>query len=360
MASIFEKISDFFDVDEEETESQKTISNEIEGGNEKKIELMTVINFVRELEAYYTNDIFKIRSSYMSEISNEDRIIYLKRKIQDYETSVKEITCIKEELMKKERSCRELWGKTSYSFYEELEEAKLSEVFKEAFDIVKQLIAVNSIPELEEIIRNRLRQYQESWNLYEVNIPENTNLQITGVNSGIETYKFGKYKKEVIAVKEKELSPEKILAIKKMKINYQFKSESDMVWIRCCAVTRKKLDFIQKSVHFVNDWENNASQKFLYDIVPKEDVETYVRAMTQLLLPRKDFVIITMINPCQEFIEQVGKMLKINETGGTVEIVDSMNFLQEERSGYNENLKFCCISSRCSLKDILFYNFKLL
>ena len=364
MAGILEKITDFFTLDdedesEEETTNQETTSENAEGGEAEKIDLSTIIGFVRELEAYYTNDIFKMRSSYMNDLSNEDKAIYFKKKILEYETSVKEISQIKNKLLEKERSCKELWGKSAYSFYEELEATKLSGIFKEAFDIVKQLIVVNSIPELEKIIGKRLKQYQKSWNLSGDNIPKNRSLQIVDRKNGVETYKFGDYQKEIVVLEGKKLSPEKILAIKSMKVSYKFEECQESLWIRCAVVTRKQLDFIHKTAHFPNDWEKNAGDGIIYDIVPKEDVESYVVAMTELLLPRKDFVLITMINPSSNFISKYGNMMKIDETSKKAEVVDKTSFLLLERSGFNEDLKFCVISSKSSLKEAIFCKYGL-
>lgn len=361
---IIELISDFFNIDEKNEENNEskeniTVEPEVQEQAEQQVELSSVIDFVRELEAYYTNDIFKKRSAYINNSLTEDEAIFLKKKIKEYEVSVKLITDIKEKLIEKERGCKELWGKTSYSFYSELENAKLKNTFEEAFEIVKQLTAVNVIPELDDIISKRLITYKKSWKLDE-NIPKNTSLRIIKREGNIETYQFGAFQKKVIDEDlGKELLPEQLSAINKINIQLSFKDPSvSNVWIRCAVIKRRQLEFLKKSTIFPNDWENDASEEIIYDIVDCCDIEYYIRAIMQLLISKKDYLVISIINPNSTFSRIVKDDVEVDLENRRVKIIDKMNFLLSERTGvYGDNLQVAYISRKQNLQKLMFFSF---
>ena len=312
------------------------------------------------MEAYYTNDIFKQRSAYINNSLTEEQAIFLKKKIKEYEVAVKLITEIKEKLLEKERGCKELWGKASYSFYSELENAKLKDTFEEAFEIVKQLTAVNVIPELDEIISKRLISYKKSWKLDEKDIPKNTSLRIIKREENIETYQFGDFQKKVIDEDSmKELLPEQLSTINKMTVQLSFKDPSvSNIWIRCAVIKRHQLEFLKKSTIFPNDWENDRKEEIIFDIVDCCDIEYYIRAIMQLLISRKDYLVISIINPNATFSQIVKDVVEVDLQNRKVKIIDKMTFLLSERTGaYGDNLQVAYISRKQNLQKLMFFSF---
>lgn len=352
---IFKLISNLFEPDEERNESVDEVSLSCSSNerNDNTIQLSEVIDFIRELEAYYTNDIFKLKSSYINNDLLEDQVILFKKKIQQYETSVKVIIKIKERLIEKERECKDLWGKTSYSFYEELENAKLEDVFSKAFEIVVQINSINVIPELDEIIKKRLEMYKENWKLDDYNIPKNTSLRLVERNGNIETYQFGDFRKDVIDIDlAKDLLPEQLSAINKLNISFQ-KPLLGNVWIRCTTINRKQLETLKRSTTFKNDWENGMEEEIVYDIVDCQDIEYYIRAMLQLLLLRNSYVIISIIIPNDNMIDSV----ELNVEEKRVRVIDKMKFLLPERINYGDNLQFEIVSRKFSLEKLEFRSY---
>lgn len=362
MNKILDLISNFFEIKNEEKESEtveESVKEEDQKKGERVIKLTEVIDFVRELEAYYTNDIFKKRTDYINNSLTEDWGIFLKKKIQEYEFAVKLIIEIKEKLLEKERSCKDLYGKVSYSFFDELENEKFNLIFQEAFEIVEELMIVNVIPELDHVIRNRLVSYQQNWKLDDKNLSEITSLRIIERKGNIETYQFGNFQKEVIDTgMTKELLPQQLRAIKKMKVQVSFKNPFiDTVWIRCVTVNRQQLEFLKKTTAFVNDWEDNSQDNLIYDIVQYSEIEYYIRAIVQLILARKDYIVITIINPNISILPFIKEAIEIDDASRKVKVTNKMTFLLSERTKYDDNLQFAYLSKRHSLQKLDFHSF---
>lgn len=359
-------ISDFFKV-EEKSQENGTIEEVIEQGevqgrkdeNQEHIELSVVIDFVREIEAYYTNELFRQKSNYINDTKlTEDQVVFLKKKIQEYEIAIKLITEIKDKLLERQKECRDLWGKTSYSFYEELEKVKFDDIFNDVFNIVKQIVTINVIPELDKIIMKRLELYKNSWNINCGNLPRSNCLRIIERIGNVETYQFGCFQKKVVDVGYfEELLPEQINAIKKVQIELKFETPVDNVWIRCTTINRKQLEYLKRSTFFENDWEEDMKYDIVYDMVNYCDLESYIRAIMQLLLPRKPYVIISIINPNSDVFQLVKNAIEIQDK--KVKVIDRMAFLLPERIGqYGNNLQFECVSRKQNLEKLSFCPFK--
>ena len=341
----------------ETTDENRIAGTQIHVG--KHITLSEVIDFIRELEAYYTSDILKIRSKYMTTLK-EDDLIYLSKKVKEYEVAVGLITEIKNKLNVLMQNNTDLMGKTSYSFYNELEDASFKTVYVDAFEIVKIINLVNVIPELDEIIENRLKVYRESWKI-NADIPKNNSLRIVGRKGNVETYRFGEFKKDIIDNSSKyELLPEQLSAINNMKVQISFqRPEGNKIWIRCSAINRKQLQFLTKTINFPNDWEANDSQEIVYDIVDVSDVEYYIKAMMQLLLVRRPYVVISIINPNSEMLNRLKGTIEIDEQNKKVKIINKMAFLQAERSeAYDDNLQFEYVSKKSDFKELMFLSYR--
>lgn len=357
---ILKMLTEIFEPNERSEDLENTVSSKQEENEseEETIKLSVVIDFVRELEGYYINDIFKKRSSFMNDSITDEQASFLKKKIRQYEISLQEITNIKNKLLEKERNCRELWAKSSYSFYSELETDKLKNVFYEVFEIIRFLLLINVNPELDDIIERRLETYKESWNIVNVSVEKNTTLRIMAMNNGIETYVFGDFKKQIISAKD-ELSLEQLELIRKLKIKFSFANPINRYWIHCSTISRTQLNFLKKTTVFPNDWEQNRENQIIYDIVEQNQIDYYIKAILQLLLNRKDFVLISLINPNEAFYEKVKNAIEIDSENKIVKVSDPMKFLFQERNGvYEDNLQFAVISKKKKLETLCFCSFK--
>ena len=365
---ILDKLLDFIDLDEggeNQNEGDTTSRNSLDQkqNEDTPIKLSEVTDFIRELESYYTNDIFKERSEFINANLSEDEIVLLKKRIAEDEGALEDISCIKDKVIEQERSCSEIWGKSSYSFYDKLESRKLEEIFKETFEIIKKLVDANVKEELDEIIVDRLEVYYKSWKIgSEFTIPINTGLRIKSrslnkkTNLKEEVYQFGVFQKRVIAEDENTLLKEQIEALKKMQIQISELANTQSVWIRCVTITRKQLNFIKKTLVFPNDWEVGENDKLTYDIVNIEELEYYIRSVLQLILSKKDYVLISMLIPNSNLLQGI---VIVDDVERKVTILDKEKYVLMERNGaYKNNLKFNFISRKEDLRQLSFISYE--
>lgn len=365
---ILDKLLDFIDLDEggeNQNEGDTTSRNSLEQkqNEDTPIKLSEVTDFIRELESYYTNDIFKERSEFINANLSEDEIVLLKKRIAEDEGALEDITCIKDKVIEQERSCSEIWGKSSYSFYDKLESRKLEEIFKETFEIIKKLVDANVKEELDEIIVDRLEVYYKSWKIgSEFTVPINTGLRIKSrslnkkTNLKEEVYQFGVFQKRVIAEDENTLLKEQIEALKKMQIQISELANTQSVWIRCVTITRKQWNFIKKTLVFPNDWEVGENDKLTYDIVNTEEIEYYIRSVLQLILSKKDYVLISMLIPNSNLLQGI---VRVDDAERKVTILDKEKYVLMERNGaYKNNLKFNFISRKEDLRQLSFISYE--
>ena len=364
---ILDKLLDFIDLDEggeNQNEGDTTSRNSLEQkqNEDTPIKLSEVTDFIRELESYYTNDIFKERSEFINANLSEDEIVLLKKRIAEDEGALEDISCIKDKVIEQERSCSEIWGKSSYSFYDKLESRKLEEIFKETFEIIKKLVDANVKEELDEIIVDRLEVYYKSWKIgSEFTIPINTGLRIKSrslnekTNLKEEVYQFGVFQKRVIAEDENTLLKEQIEALKKMQIQISELANTQSVWIRCVTITREQLNFIKKTLVFPNDWEVGENDKLTYDIVNTEELEYYIRSVLQLILSKKDYVLISMLIPNSNLLQGI---VRVDDAERKVTILDKEKYVLMERNGAYNNLKFNFISRKEDLRQLSFISYE--
>ena len=365
---ILDKLLDFIDLDEGEenkNEGDTTLRNSLDQkqNEDTPIKLSEVTDFIRELESYYTNDIFKERSEFINANLSEDEIVLLKKRIAEDEGALEDISCIKDKVIEQERSCSEIWGKSSYSFYDKLESRKLEEIFKETFEIIKKLVDANVKEELDEIIVDRLEVYYKSWKIgSEFTIPINTGLRIKSrslnkkTNLKEEVYQFGVFQKRVIAEDENTLLKEQIEALKKMQIQISELANTQSVWIRCVTITREQLNFIKKTLVFPNDWEVGENDKLTYDIVNTEELEYYIRSVLQLILSKKDYVLISMLIPNSNLLQGI---VRVDDAERKVTILDKEKYVLMERNGAYNNLKFNFISRKEDLRQLSFISYEI-
>lgn len=364
---ILDKLLDFIDLDEggeNQNEGDTTSRNSLDQkqNEDTPIKLSEVTDFIRELESYYTNDIFKERSEFINANLSEDEIVLLKKRIAEDEGALEDISCIKDKVIEQERSCSEIWGKSSYSFYDKLESRKLEEIFKETFEIIKKLVEANVKEELDEIIIDRLKVYYKSWKIgSEFTVPINTGLRIKSrslnkkTNLKEEVYQFGVFQKRVIAEDENTLLKEQIEALKKMQIQISELANTQSVWIRCVTITREQLNFIKKTLVFPNDWEVGENDKLTYDIVNTEELEYYIRSVLQLILSKKDYVLISMLIPNSNLLQGI---VRVDDAERKVTILDKEKYVLMERNGAYNNLKFNFISRKEDLRQLSFISYE--
>lgn len=370
MGKLLDMISDFFDPrsDERNDELESTANENLEvrendavgESTAEVIELSVVINFVRELESYYTNDIFKLNSDYIGNVQmSDDEIAFVKKKIAEYQAAVDLIELVKKELLQLESKLRDIFGKSSYEFYDELVEEEKESTFKNAFHIVCKLMSINVIPKLDRIIQKRLEEYKKSWEITE-DVPPNTSLRLLDRNRNLETYKVCYFEKKIqIPDMEKELLPEQLMAIDQIQINHLAfdNPASGKVWIRFSTVSRKQLEYLKKSTIFPINWdaENNG---ICYDIVDTSVLEAYIKSMIRLLIMQDDYIVISLVNPNSEMVQQLGSIVDVDEDNKKVIVIDRMAFLSNERTGtYKDNLQFELISRKGNMKSISFKSY---
>lgn len=355
---ILNKLLDFMDSEESEKEEEKnkTLRNDNmqEQEDDSPIKLNEVADFVRELASYYTGDIFKERSEFINANLSEDDIIFLKKRIAEDEVALDRISAIKDKVVEQERSCREIWGKSSYSFYDELESKKLKEIFKKSFEIIKKLVEVNVKEDLDEIIIKRLERYYKSWSLGETFVaPINTGLRIQHREVNQETYKFGRFKKDIYAEDTKTVRKEQVEKIKTIKIQADC-ADTQNVWIRCVTITRQQLNFIKKTLVFENDWEVGEENQLTYDIVQADEIEYYIQSILQLILQRKDYVLISILTPNHNLLDQLSGIISIEKERKKVIILNPEKYILMERNGIYKDMSFSFICKKDDLKQMSF------
>lgn len=369
MGKLLDMISDFFDPrsDERNGELENTENENLEvrenedtmGSTTEIIELSVVINFVRELESYYTNDIFKLNSDYIGNVQmSDDEIAFVKKKIAEYQAAVDLIELVKKQLIQEENKLRDIFGKSSYGFYDELVEEEKESTFKNAFHIVCKLMSINVIPKLDKIIQKRLEEYKASWRIAE-DVPPNTSLRLLDRSGKSETYKVCDFEKKIrISQNERELLQEQLVAIDQIQINpFALNNPTSKVWVRVATVSRKQLEYLKKSTVFPINWDTE-SNGICYDIVDISIFEAYIKSMIKLLIMYDDYIVISLVNPNSEMVQQLGNVVEVDEDAKKVTITDKMAFLSYERTGiYKDNLQFELISRKGNLKSISFKSY---
>lgn len=348
--SFFSKI---FGLNKEEERKENSQQVNTTKPNEQEPTLQDIIKFVSELQSYYYNDICKIQTEVLTKdgISKEEEQ-FLKKKVVQESIAMNQIDEILREVIKCEREYQSIWGKSVYSFYNEIEKEKLKEVQEKVFRIIIKLNQVNVKEELENVIPDRLEYYRRSWNLPEdIIIPTNTSLILLSRENQEETYKFGRFRKIVYA-KDKiqyKFSSEQLKAINNIKVNINFESLSEEILVYCSSVTRVQLNSMKRTSIFFNDWEKVVEEKknaYVFDIVKVSELEEYLKGILQLLLLRKTYVVISIINPNDYMLKLLKDRIKLNQNEGKVTI-KGLKFILDERSGsYKDNLQVVRVDRR--------------
>ena len=160
--------------------------------------IQDAISFVAELQSYYYNDVCKMQTDLVMRTSmTEKETSFLSKKIKQEQVALSQIDEIFNLIKENEKEYQEVFKKSVYSFFEEIQSEKMETVQKKVFNVIIKLISVNTKPELQNIILERIERYKKAWNISEeIQIPINCNAILVDANSSTEKYKFGKYSKQ--------------------------------------------------------------------------------------------------------------------------------------------------------------------
>ena len=335
--------------------------SEQENQNENKVEtnvteatgttLHDVISFVSELQSYYYNDICKMQTNLIVQTGlTKSEVNFINKKIKQDQVALSQIDEIFDLIDKEERKFQSVGRKSVYSFYDEIEKAKLETVQKEVFEILLKLCEVNTKPELDSVIRDRIELYHQTWKIdTQFSIPKNYNPILVDGNNGIEEYRFGDFEKFVYQIdNEKVLSSKQLDKIRALKFEFEDRIQTDCVWVCVASVTRFQLNFMRRTCIIKNDWEHipENTDKLYFDIVNVNDLEQYLKGILQIILSRKTYAVISIVVPTNDMLRCIGP---IEQKEGKVEICKRYRFYLKERSGiYKNNL----ITARIDRRNI--------
>lgn len=333
------------------SESNSTSTNEAT--------LSDVIAFLIEIRNYYDNDITRMRTSLcLMEVNmTESEERFTNKKIRQEEIALAQIDKVLAQVRVEEEKYRTVFKKSMYSFFDEVEDAKLAEAQTAVLGIIIKLCEINTKPELDNVIRSRIESYRQTWNIStELDIPQNYNPVLVDEEDGIETYRFGKFTKKVKQCEhERTLTPKQLQRIRTLKIGFEKTIETDVVWVRVSSVTRAQLNLMKKTCIFENDWEHVDEEdvKLTFDVVRKEELEQYLKGILQIVLPRRNHAVISIFIPTNNMLRIIGPVKELEQR---VEIEKKFLFIYRERSlrYYNGNLMTDRIDRRHLPEDLYF------
>lgn len=326
--------------------------------------LQDAINFTYELQSYYYNDICKMQADLLVQTSlAQTRINFISKKIKQEQVTLSQIDNLIKIIKNYEREYQEIWKKSIYSFYDEIEKKKLSVVQKKVFEILLKLCEINTKEELKSVIKKRLEKYKIAWNIEgDIKFPVNVNAILADEANGIEKYNFGEFSKYVYASNfDKILTEKQLDRIRKLNVTFENEISTKHVWVYVSSCSRYKLNFMRRTCILENDWEYRPETKkgLFFDVIQTNNLEQYLKGILQIVLAKKTYAVISIVVPSQEMINVIGK---IEQNDGKVKICNEYGFILKERSGlYSENLLTARIDRRHvpnELKFISFLKFK--
>ena len=145
--------------------------------------IQDAISFVAELQSYYYNDVCKMQTDLVMRTSMaEKETSFLSKKIKQEQVALSQIDEIFNLIKENEKEYQEVFKKSVYSFFEEIQSEKMETVQKKVFNVVIKLLSVNTKPELQNIILERIERYKKAWNISEeIQIPINCNAILVDV-----------------------------------------------------------------------------------------------------------------------------------------------------------------------------------
>ncbi|MBQ9279931.1 MAG: hypothetical protein IJ215_02645 [Clostridia bacterium] len=315
------------------------------------ISLEQVVNFVMELQSYYYNDICKMQTDLLVHAGwPENKLAYIHQKMQQEQVALSEIEKILSSINEIERDYQEVWRKSVYSFYDDIEKSKLKTVRMKVFEVIVRLCAVNTKPELDEVIAKRIEMYRVNWEISnEVAIPKNVNVILVDETNGIYDYRFGSFQKRVDASSEiYALSAEKLEEIRNITFEYEKEISTESVWVRVASISRLELNYMKKTCMLDIHWESGSDNQsdLFFDIVPKKELEQYLKGVLQIAFRQRRYAVISMLIPKRKILEVIGNT-EIDDEAKRVKICKKYRFILGERSDkYSGNLMTARIDRR--------------
>lgn len=322
--------------------------------------LQDAVNFVAELQSYYYNDICKMQTDLVVQTTlTQGEVNFINKKIKQDQVALSQIDEILDLVKQNEKEYQSIWRKSVYSFYDEIEKAKLATVQEKIFAIILGLCAVNTKPELKSIILNRIEKYKNAWNINgEVQIPANYNVILVEGGDGIEKYRFGKFCKNVIVSdNEHILSSKQLDKIRALDFEVEEEISTDKVWVYVSSVTRLQLNYMRRTCFIDNDWEYapDETNHLCIDIVKVDDLDQYLKGILQIVLTKRNHAVISIVIPTNNMLRVIGPTEK---KGEKIEICKKYRFYLKERSGlYKGNLLTARIDRRYIPEKLQFISY---
>lgn len=325
----------------------------------KVITLDDVGNFVAEIQSYYVNDNFKLQSDYISDSQCEIKANFLQKKLYYEKMAENRITSILKEIRKIEASSRAIWGKSIYSFYEELEKNQMETVYNQVFSLIIQLRAVNAKKELDPIILARLEKYRNSWNISQtIEIPESLAINIISVDEEKEVYQIGTHNVEVKANQnvKRILNDSESDKIANMEFELEFENPSEFFMIKFASITRKQMNLLSKTAILPNNWQYGENNKACFFVVKRNELEHFVKSITQMILPFNQYLVISIMN-LNSYMKSILQN-NIIEDNKKIELKNIFTFVWKERGEeFKDNWKVAYIKRKYIPKKLVFQNF---
>ncbi len=346
-------------------EDERTVSSEtnpiIQTPREEENKVVTldeVGTFVAEIQSYYVNDNFKYQTEYISNSQSETKARFLEKKMYFEKLAENRITSILAEIRTIEASTRDIWGKSIYSFYEELEKNKLESVYNQVFSLILSLRAVNVKKELDPIIISRIEKYRDSWNISpSVEIPESSSINIISLDEQKEIYQIGTH---IVEIKnqniKRKLSETECNQIANMEIELNFTNPSEFIMIRFASVSRKQISRLYKTAILEDCCMFYENPKIEFFVIKKNELNNFIKSILQITLAFNQYCVITAMNSNADVLD----ILKDStiQNNQKREIKKTFQFIWSERSNkYKDNYKVAYIKRKYIPKKLIFENF---
>ena len=322
--------------------------------------LQDAINFTYELQSYYYNDICKMQSDLLLKTSlAQTRINFINKKIKQEQVILSQIDNLIKIIKQYEKEYQEIWKKSIYSFYDEIEKTKLSGVQKKVFEILLKLYEINTKEELKSVIKGRLEKYKIAWNIGgNIKLPININAILVDEANGIEKYNFGEFSKYVYASdSDKVLTSKQLDKIKKLNVTFEKEIFTNSLWVYVSSCERYKLNFMRRTCILGNDWEYipETEKGLFFDVIRTKDLEQYLKGILQIVLAKRTYAVISIVVPTEEMLGTIGE---IKRQEGRTKICKRYRFILKERDGiYKENLLTARIDRRHIPEELRFISY---
>lgn len=317
--------------------------------------IQDAISFVAELQSYYYNDVCKMQTDLVMRTSmTEKETSFLSKKIKQEQVALSQIDEIFNLIKENEKEYQEVFKKSVYSFFEEIQSEKMETVQKKVFNVVIKLLSVNTKPELQNIILERIERYKKAWNISEeIQIPINCNAILVDANSSTEKYKFGKFTKNVIiGDNDKFLSSSQLEKIRTMDFEIEGVLATDTVWVYVSSVTRLQLNYMRRTCIIDDTWEyrQENDRNLYFDVVKVADLNQYLKGILQIVLTKRRYAVISIVVPTNDIKSIIGPTEQIE---GKVKICNKYQFYMKERSETYKNILFTTRVDRRNIPEKL-------